>query len=1034
MTDYTLKLAAWLHDPAEKALILLRDKEGHEQGTVSRLRQQLDIAHKAFDPRADWLAAGADRPQWPRDAQKKFPGWEQVVFAKEAQLVHPLSGARISLPDLRNDLDSDAIKATSQAHFEALIVDGDPRQTFLNFWRFGPELARLDGRLGALWQVQPADTRVPDHTIWNHVDLVSAIHTALAGDADGPDQPALLAMSFGPVQGFIAQARSTSDLWAGSHLLSSLVWEALKAVVGRLGPDSVVFPALRGVPAVDRWLVEEDEKIAGQAGVRARFKAIDAEFLEVLDDTNPLFAASLPNKFVAIVPARQAPALAEAAIDAVRLAARTWAESAAARVFDAADLPLNDTVLAQLDAQLTGFPEAAWASAVWPVPGRAEFRDRAVIQAAARQVQAALDHIHPALRTQGNFDTKVWQTLSVELQLEGVQFFGPGVGLLYAPVFDLTDRALASAKAAKPFAPLRQEGHRCTLTGEAEWLTHDRSLLGLNRRDRAQRSVWGRVSGRLGIKRGEHLGAIATLKRLWPKLFADDVSRFLRLPGDALRRYAISTHSLAMSTSMEGWIESGLDEAKVAALEHLVEEGDETTSLPRRVLTRLRDQDLATKLRLRASAALKRLPAEMDFQREDTDPGAERRLSDFEGRLQRLFGTRPETYYALIQMDGDRMGGWLAGNEDGYKLRYRDTWHSKVQAGATALQHRVPGLKPYLDALRPSSPGRHIAISQALNDFSTHLARHIVEDCCKGKLLYAGGDDVLALVAVDDLFDCMQLLRLAYSGIAPDAAMGLHEHIAGFDTGLTGKMKPGRARLLLGQGFGYLSGRDGGVGRLMTLMGHKATASMGAVVAHHSAPLGMVLRELRASESRAKNSGRDAFCLRLLKRGGGEVSVVSPWWAKTADDAQQPQEQRLRPLTDHSGLVLMRRLAQMLAGTAFSRGAIYRAQLWFAGLPEGPLSAQSAAAWREQVAGTLAFQFKQQSGSSEELAKAAAELARDIVAYVCDVMKPARPLSAIDDFLVTSEFFAREARSFQLEAQQRAQQRHEQKIANGVFA
>lgn len=26
------------------------------------------------------------------------------------------------------------------------------------------------------------------------------------------------------------------------------------------------------------------------------------------------------------------------------------------------------------------------------------------------------------------------------------------------------------------------------------------------------------------------------------------------------------------------------------------------------------------------------------------------------------------------------MGAWLAGNEDAYKLTYRDTWHSKVRA------------------------------------------------------------------------------------------------------------------------------------------------------------------------------------------------------------------------------------------------------------------------------------------------------------------------------------------------------------------
>ena len=91
-----------------------------------------------------------------------------------------------------------------------------------------------------------------------------------------------------------------------------------------------------------------------------------------------------------------------------------------------------------------------------------------------------------------------------------------------------------------------------------------------------------------------------------------------------------------------------------------------------------------------------------------------------------------------------------------------------------------PALKAYIETLRPPSPARHAAISRALNDFSIHLACHIVEDCVKGKLLYAGGDDVLALVAVDDLFDAMQLLRLAYSGLAvPDWPGGKLEELRG---------------------------------------------------------------------------------------------------------------------------------------------------------------------------------------------------------------------------------------------------------------
>src|SRR5690606_19951155 len=117
----------------------------------------------------------------------------------------------------------------------------DLRKILLTYWRFGPDLdvtsadTHDNTRLGKLWEVLPADTRVPDHTIWDHLDLTSAFAGAFAADAKdlpaGTDgDVALLALSIGPVQSFIASARTTSDLWAGSHLLSRLSWEAMRPV------------------------------------------------------------------------------------------------------------------------------------------------------------------------------------------------------------------------------------------------------------------------------------------------------------------------------------------------------------------------------------------------------------------------------------------------------------------------------------------------------------------------------------------------------------------------------------------------------------------------------------------------------------------------------------------------------------------------------------------------------------------------------------------------------------------------------------
>jgi CRISPR-associated protein Cmr2 len=990
MTKWNRKLAAWLHDPAEKALILMRDAEGHEWGTVKRLREALGISYGDFDKRADWLAAAADRPNWPCEVGKPRPAWANVRFTERPVLIHPLSGEPLELGKL-SDIAVAPLKTLSFDHFAELAarVGHDPRLTFLAFWRFGPEAGHWATELGSLWQMLPADTRTPDHSIWTHLDTVSALHTALA---DG-DRPALLAMSFGPVQGFIAQARSTSDLWAGSHLLSTIVWAALQTIVNELGPDAVLFPALRGVPAVDAWLLEQSDAF------RPLFADIKSEFITATDDTNPLFAAALPNKFVCLVPSKRARALAEAAIAAARQRVLEIAGEAANRVFTEVGREPTDITRKQIADQMAEFPEAFWASATWPLA--ADVRDTAT---AVEQLQGALAAIHPDLTRQGVFQDKTWKVLSKELALDGWQFWQPNAGVLYPAVYELAERSLAAAKAARSFAPLTQKGHRCTQCGEREWLTDRRDLLGKNRDDRKRESIWGELAGkrRSWAKEGEHLCAVCTAKRLWPTLFAQEVGLLIGRPLD---RFVVSTHALAVSTSVELNLDAPRQRIEaataLATLETVLNAIDlEPAVLPKRLMKPLYERPAML-------TVAKRLPALLERLREDEDAtgeieGTNVQVGEIARLTKELFGKRPETYYALIQMDGDRMGAWLAGNEEQYQLRYRDTWHPQVQGQVDRFAQHDETLRAYLTARRPPSPARHAAISRALNDFSIHLARYVVEECVKGKLLYAGGDDVLALVAVDDLFDAMQLLRLAYSGLAPHDTMGLGERI--------GELRPGggdRQRgLLLKDGFALLQGR-----RLMTLMGHKATASMGAVVAHHQAPLGMVLRQLREAESRAKNhkrkdaagkdTDRDAFCIRVLKRGGGEVNVTSPWWPVGADQHQRPE-------VETSALRLMKDLRDELAKTSFSRGAIYRAQLWFEGLTDARGDSTDAR-WRAQLAGSLAYQFDRQN-KSETGKRRVAQLAREIVDFICDVVRPEHPLSALDHFLVTAEFFARESR------------------------
>jgi len=118
------KLAAWTHDPPEKAMVLLRDRAGHEGGTVQALREilfqgRLPDGLAAHVKRADHWAAAADRPQWPREGT--LPWLDQVRFYRHPVLIHPLSGERFDLKGRLDDVELEPLKEASFAGLESLV-------------------------------------------------------------------------------------------------------------------------------------------------------------------------------------------------------------------------------------------------------------------------------------------------------------------------------------------------------------------------------------------------------------------------------------------------------------------------------------------------------------------------------------------------------------------------------------------------------------------------------------------------------------------------------------------------------------------------------------------------------------------------------------------------------------------------------------------------------------------------------------------------------------------------------------------------
>jgi CRISPR-associated protein Cmr2 len=216
MNQWMRKLAAYLHDPPEKAY----DFGPRHLERAQHHAANLGVAElwESITGQPDWSAAAADRFVFPHGSKIDESLGGSIEF------VHPFSGRAIDGgPCLEaNDF-------PSQADAESILDDalpafahGELAVRFFHVWRLWLHHA-VTHHSGQRQKAEtiaylPADTRIPDASIWHHLSIVSALEATRG--ADGELHLAFLLFQIGPVQDFIAQARSTRDLWSGSYLLS----------------------------------------------------------------------------------------------------------------------------------------------------------------------------------------------------------------------------------------------------------------------------------------------------------------------------------------------------------------------------------------------------------------------------------------------------------------------------------------------------------------------------------------------------------------------------------------------------------------------------------------------------------------------------------------------------------------------------------------------------------------------------------------------------------------------------------------------
>lgn len=205
-------------------------------------------------------------------------------------------------------------------------------------------------------------------------------------------------------------------------------------------------------------------------------------------------------------------------------------------------------------------------------------------------------------------------------------------------------------------------------------------------------------------------------------------------------------------------------------------------------------------------------------------------------------------YYAMIRADADRIGKWLAGDylAPEQKNRLKD-FHWRL---SRTLSEYAGVIKEgiFKDKLKWQT------LLDLLENFS-------LQELPKGKVIYAGGDDLLALVNLSHLFNVLDELCENF----PD--------------------------------FGKKTG-------FILEGGKKSTFSAGVVVAHYKTPLHEVLQwSAKLLDEAKEEGGRDAFALAVLKRSGEVHKTVWKWCYESQEEAttQKPiplLKELIKELTD----------------------------------------------------------------------------------------------------------------------------------------
>ena len=962
------KIVQFFHDPPAKPYAWYPGTGGHANIAKKLFEYFTGKPLEWYNKFPDLAASGADRPllyaergQGPQVHQR----WHQKPL-----ITHPLSEG-ISL-DVRKH--GEETKAAQAEIREVLLFeeeevvrelsevledwqDADQLKTsFVRLWRrYREELvdyAALPGKGDPLWEEMPADSRCPDHSIWDHLRVTTALAFLTRQKLPDSQEPWLFKFSIGPVQRFIGEARTGRDLWTGSFLLSDLIFHAMVPVIERYGPDCVVYPDLRGNPRVDCWLFEKD-----------------LETLPELCRSPSTFAAVLPNAFTAVLPrgAQNDPHLApleELAKESRNAVYRRWGELAEIVKKWLRENTEDHTWIETWDRQHRDRAVyTCWSAVAWNKPEKIASEQSLRARALPAQ-RPGFRQPPPENRRQAENDRKKialrrdrlapWMTPDIWAHYEwarevfaftNLNMHQKERGFDYA----LTHHQLCVRhKLRKAAAPdsfdMQEQGEICTVCSRRQALGPVSQSGGtMDSHRRKTREFWSHKRLDPEKSGSDRLCAVCAMKRFLVEAGKDPVKKELtginkiwagmNAPYDEvvyrdgrIRVPFPSTAAIAAQRYLEKIVSDGSLEPFLRDVVEAFEQVDMgrtafADSLPRMKAASEKAAS-AGKDFLEIDTQMSLFPEAIEGRmgKPGTDQETRDRLESLKKTVMRLraetakrnkagdnFG-EPGKQLAVIMLDGDNMGRLLLGERQAVGARWKDILHP--DAAAKILDHPRfldAGWADLLDAKRLMGPSLHAFVSRALAGFCHQIVPWVVEREFSGRLIYAGGDDVLCLAPAEDALGLAARLQQLFS--APwivdtdysekpwkwrekdgkfeyDVQKARYRFVVPRPAGLGAPIKLPvsnkdnlEVHAAMDEGdYNPLLPADG---RLFPMLGPRASLSAGIVYGHYKTPLTSMMRQCRylLNHLAKDRAGRRAVALTHFSRNGIKTEFAFNWSA-----------------------------------------------------------------------------------------------------------------------------------------------------------